>query len=610
MKQVWFIFLCLSGPLLLNAQEFRHYDYLGAGHTRQMRVVSSSTSAGSAFETVNGFAIQNPEQLKDASRFLAQSTFGADMSTIHMTAAMGYEAWLDEQFDLPQPSIIDEMYRHWRLYNDEEEEEEELEEDPELIPNLYKPWFHAAWFNHNLSTPDLLRNRMAFTWSQIMVINNNSDFFEDVSQIGATFYETLAEDAFKNYRTLLSDVTFSPAMGVFLSHYNNPKADLEKNIHPDENYAREIMQLFSIGLWELNPNGTRRLDEKGQFIPTYTNADIKEFAQVFTGLGPGTPEDRFGRGIDVDFDEYSQLMIFTHPMKMYDQHHDKSEKRLLKGTVLSAGQTGLQDLNQTLDHLSHHSNTAPFISRALIQFLTTSNPSPGYVSRVASVFDPDQANNFQQVIKAILLDPEARIARTSDQYLFGKLREPLVRYMNYLRAFPLSANRNGDYFLEIECLDANLGQLPLEAPSVFNFFRPDYQAQGPITQQYLFSPEFQLMSSTNSIALVNEMDKLAVRRAYLDDCMDEFFEEEPWVLDELEVFEEEYFMDYLYEEELAENSPRQLIDHLDILLANGLLKDSTKNIIEQAIVGLDDSFDQVRMALYLIMISPDYAILR
>ena len=608
MKQTCLISLFLSLPLLLCAQEFRHYDFLGAGHDLEIRVTSSSSTSGTAAKTIDGFAITNPEQVKDASRFLAQATFGADLATIHMTAAMGYEAWLDEQFALPQPSIIDEMYRHWKLYK--EFDEEELEEEPDFIPNLYKPWFQSAWFNHNLTTPDLLRNRMAFTLSQIMVINNNSDFFEDVSQIGATFYEMLGDNAFKNYRTLISDVTFSPAMGVFLSHYNNPKADPARNIHPDENYAREIMQLFSIGLWELNPDGTRKVDETGQFIPTYTNADIKEFAQVFTGLGPGTPEDLFGRGVDVDLGEYSHLMVYTKAMKMYDQHHDKSEKHLLKGTVLPAGQSGLQDLDQTLDHLSLHPNTAPFISKALIQFLTTSNPSPGYVSRVAGTFDPKATNNFQQVIKAILLDPEARVARTSDQYLFGKLREPLVRYLNYLRAFPMSANENGDYVFEIECLTANLGQNALEAPSVFNFFRPDYAAPGPITQQYFVSPEFQLMSATNSIALVNEMDKLAIRRSYLIDCIEYVFEEEPLLLESVEPFEEGHFMNYLYEETLAEEDPRRLIDHLDVLLANGGLKESTKDIIERALVQLDDSFDQVRMALYLIMISPDYAILR
>lgn len=594
----------------LSGQTYRHYDYVGAGHNREIRVTTSSSATIDGSTTVDGFPIQNPAQLKDASRFLAQCTFGADMATIQMTAAMGYNAWLDEQFALPQTSLLDEMYRHWKLYNEDDELEEG--EEPEFIPNLYKFWFQSAWFNHNLTTPDLLRNRMAFTLSQLMVINNRSDFFEDIGQIGATYYEMLGRNAFTNYRTLISDVTFSPAMGVFLSHFNNPKADPEKNIHPDENYAREIMQLFSVGLWELNPDGTRKVDEDGQFIPTYTNADIKEFAQVFTGLGPGTPADLFGVGIEEVIAEYSILDVFTQSMKMYDTYHDKSEKRLLNGTVLPAGQTGLQDLNQTLDHLSTHPNTAPFISKALIQFLTTSNPSPGYVSRVASVFDPNEQENLKQVIKAILLDTEARTARTTNQYLFGKLREPLVRYMNYLRALPLSANWNGDYLFEgeFECLLSDLGQLPLEAPSVFNFFRPDYQAQGPITQQYFVSPEFQLMSSTNSIALVNEMDKLAIRRLYLEDCIDYFFEEEPWVLDELEDFEEIYFMDYRYEEQLAEENPRQLIEHLDILLANGLLKDSTKNTIEQAVLQLEDPFDRVRMAMYLLVISPDYAILR
>ncbi|MEM6630463.1 MAG: DUF1800 family protein [Bacteroidota bacterium] len=601
------LLICL--PVLLYAQEYRHYDYLGAGHTRKVLVTSSSSTTGSSTETVDGFIIQNPEQLKDASRFLAQCTFGADFSTIQMTAAMGYEAWLDEQFSLPQPSMLDEMYRYWNLYNDDPE----LRADRGFLPDhMLKAWFQMAWFNHNLTTPDLLRNRMAFILSQIMVINNGTELLEEISHIGTTYYEMLGDNAFKNYRTLLSDVTLSPAMGIFLSHYNNPKADPDRNIHPDENYAREIMQLFSIGLWELNADGTRKVNESGEFIPTYTNADIKEFAQVFTGLGPGTPDDYFGLGIDVEFEGYSKMAVYTRPMKMYDQHHDKSEKRLLKGTVLPAGQSGMQDLNQSLDHLARHANTAPFISKALMQFMTTSNPSPGYVSRVSKVFDPFETDNFQRVIKAILLDPEARVARTSDQYLFGKLREPLVRYMNYLRALPLAANENGDYVFDTDfvCLANDVGQLPLEARSVFNFFRPDYQAQGPIIQQYFVSPEFQLLTSTNSIALVNEMDRLAIRRLYMEGCIETLFEEEPWILEELESLEEGYFMDYSYAESLAARDPSALIDHLDILLANGLLKPSTKATLEQAIVQLDDPFERVRMAMYLTMISPDYVILR
>ena len=494
MEKIMFLCLLFSMPSLLTAQ-FRHYDFIGAGHDNEITITTSSNSEESQ-KTVDGFPIQNEAQLKEAARFLAQATFGADMATIQMTAAMGYEAWLDEQFALPQIMVTTEMYQQSTIYNTLPSVEEE---------GIFRPWFESAWMNNNLTAPDLLRQRMNFILSEIFVINNNSDFFEDVAQIGSTYYDQLGGNAFTNYRTLIQDVTLSPAMGIFLSHYNNPKADPTRNIRPDENYAREIMQLFSIGLWELDEFGNRRFDNDGQFIPTYNNEDIREFAKVFTGLGDGTPSGEFGTvAEDEEIDEEGSLVAtVTTPMRMYEDYHDVTEKRLLNGVVLPAGQTGMQDLNQTLDHLSSHPNTAPFIARSLIRFLTTSNPSPLYVRRVAEVFNPFEANNFQKVIKAILLDPEARNCQPTDNPDLGKLREPIVRYMNFLKAFPLQANENGDFIFEFGELKDNIGQGPLGAPSVFNFFLPDYAPPGPITNAFKVAPEFQILNSTNSIGTVS-----------------------------------------------------------------------------------------------------------
>ena len=596
-----------------NAQNFRHYDFLGAGHDNEVVVTASSSANGTiARKTVDGFPIQNQDQLREASRFLAQATFGADYATIEMTAAMGYEAWLDEQFALPRSSYVDEMLVHALRYSEEEEEEEELEIGPEYP--IWHEFFRSAWVDYNLTTPDLLRQRMAFNLSQLMVINDNSDFFEDVGQLMGVYYDMLAENSFENYQKLLTDVTLSPAMGIFLSHYNNPKEDLANNIHPDENYAREIMQLFSIGLWELNPDGTRKYDAQGQFIPTYTNRDIKEFAQVFTGLGNGTPAGEFGIKLDELVEEV--VPIVQVPMKMYDAFHDKSEKRLLNGTVLPAGQGGMTDILLTMEHLANHPNTAPFISRALIQKMTTSNPSPRYVREVAAVFDPDVPHNFQEVLKAILLHPEARNCSIPTDYQFGKLREPVVRMLNYLRAFPMNANEYGDYFYRMECYGANTGQSPLEAPSVFNFFLPDYSPPGPINQNYLVGPEFQILNATNAIGLVNDVNTRAIKRAYLMDlCASYEADEEEGEDDEeedgLESYDSYtgYFMDYDTEQELAED-PAVLVDWLDILLANGLLTDDTKAIIVNAVNQVPELENRIKMAIYLILIAPDYAILK
>ena len=626
-------FLILNFALLLfsasHAQTFRHYDFLGAGHDHEVVVTTSSNKSTDANgqKTIDGFPIKNQQQLKDASRFLAQATFGADFPTIEMTAAMGYEAWLKEQFNLPPVPYTDEMVSHGGIYG----EAGGIAEFP-----VWHEFFRSAWITNNLTAPDLLRQRMAFNLNQIMVINDNSDFFEDVGQLSGTFYDMLASNAFGNYQKLLLDVTLSPAMGNFLSHYNNPKEDPAKNIHPDENYAREIMQLFSIGLWELNADGTRRTDAQGQFIPTYSNADIKEFAQVFTGLGSGTTNGIFGVPANELVDDIVPIVIT--PMKMYDDFHDNSEKQLLNGVKLTANQSGIQDIEQTIEHLSYHPNTAPFISKSLIKMMTTSNPSPKYVLDVASIFDPAVPNNFQEVLKAILLHPEARTCNITENYTFGKLREPVVRLMNYLKAFPMTANQFGDYFYVMQCFGRNTGQAPMESPSVFNFFLPDYQPPGPIGQNYLVGPEFQILNATNAIGLVNDVNTRVVRNTYFTDICpgeEDFFDEEEEMEDgeegdmeeddgedgegDEEDGEEEDGENYIediynidYSEELAlTDQPNQLVDRLDILLANGLLTIDTKNIIVNAISQLDDIPEKkLRLAIYLVLISPDYAILK
>lgn len=586
MEKVLMLLCCFSLHYQMNAQ-FQHLDYLGAGHENEITVtVSSSENNLTGQKTVDGFPIQNSDQLKDASRFLAQASFGADFSTIQMTAAMGYEAWLEEQFSLPQISMLTEMIQHGTLYGDGPSSD---------LGDIVSPFFRTAWTTNNLTTPDLLRQRIAFILSQIFVINDGSDLFFDFGQVVGGYYDLLAAHAFDNYQNLLTNVTLSPAMGLFLSHYSNPKEDLSQNIHPDENYAREIMQLFSIGLWELNQDGTRKYDDQGQFIPTYTNADIKEFAQVFTGLSDGAANGEFG---SIEENENLIETLLT-PMKMYQDFHDTSEKHLLNGTVLAANQAGMQDITQAIEHLGTHDNAAPFICKSLIKFLTTSNPSPNYVQDVATVFNPAAPNNFQAVISTILLHPEARNCNISNTYTFGKLREPIVRYLNFLKAFQISPNENNDFVNELFCFGQSTGQAPLNAPSVFNFFLPEYQPQGPIGQNYLTAPEFQIFNSTNCIGLINDVDLRAVQQNYLVDVCEEDFDET----------DETYVMDYSSVLALVDNSA-EFVEHLNIILVNGLLEDGTKTIIIDAIEQLSEPGEKLKMALYLILISPDYAILK
>ncbi|MEM6769685.1 MAG: DUF1800 family protein, partial [Bacteroidota bacterium] len=486
-------FLLLLFTVSASAQ-FDHPDFLGAGHDHNVTVTTSSDATVAGAATVDGFGVQNQEQLTAASRFLAQATFGADYATIDMTAAMGYAAWLNEQFALPMVSAAEEMRRIGYQYPEEDE-------DGEGEIDLSSFRFRSAWMSNALTSPDLLRQRMAFALSQILVVNQSGDLFEDFGLYAGNYYDLLARNSFGQYQPLLLDVTLSPTMGLFLSHYNNRKANPELNIQPYENYAREIMQLFSIGLWELQPNGLRKLDAQGRPIPTYTNNDIKEFAQVFTGLTNGV-----GNGFsDDDIDPANQLSTGV-PMRMYDDYHDTSSKVLLNGTVLPGGQAGMMDIEQTIGHLSTHSNTAPFICKQLIQRFTTSNPTPRYVMDVAAVFNPTAPNNFRDVLRAILLHPEARSCNPNSQPEFGKLREPMHRVMNMMRNFPLRPEDDGSYLFELGCLQETLGQYPLNAPSVFNFYRPDYQPQGAIGQRQLVAPEFQILNSTNAIGIINDVN--------------------------------------------------------------------------------------------------------
>lgn len=581
----------------LQAQ-FYHLDYIGAGHDYQVKVSSSPAAGQAAQTTVDGFDIKKEDQLKEAARFLAQTTFGADYATIRMTAAMGYEAWLEEQFSLPASLTLPELIQQHQLYHG-------ITGDGEVNSAHFK----MAWTTNVLSSPDQLRQRMAYALSQIMVVNSEGDLFTDYAHAQGAYYDILTQNSFGNYQQLLQEVTLSPTMGLFLSHYGNPKANSELNIHPDENYAREIMQLFSIGLWELNQNGTYKYDTKGNYIPTYSNADIKEFAQVFTGLGDGANND-FG---PISSSE-NIINTLTTPMQMYDSQHDKSEKYLLQGTVLPAGQSGMDDIQQTIAHLSNHPNTAPFMARALIQLFTTSNPSPAYIEQVANAFDPDVENNFQEVLKALFLYPEARSCNISETYSFGKLREPVIRLTNFLKAFHLQANPADDFPMEYYCFYQNVSQSPLDAPSVFNFYRPDYAPQGPIKQGYRVAPEFQIMTAPNTVGYINELENRVNRQQYTQElCFNEEVDPDDEVEEDEVPYEENLEeirnMDLREILSLAE-TPSQLINRLDIVLANGLLSANTKQIIHSAIVQLSSPMERFKMATYLILLSPDYIILK
>lgn len=414
----------------------------------------------------------------EAFRLLNQASFGATEEAAEEVVELGIEGWIERQMTLP-PSLqlpyLSSLPRPTFPF--------------ELQPDRVDIWFRNA-----VDGEDQLRQRVAFALSQIMVVSQLGAL-EGAPWALADYYDTLAEHAFGNFRELMEAVTLHPAMGIYLSMLGNEKPNPALNIRPDENYARELMQLFTIGLVELNPDGTVRTDAEGQPIPTYDQSVIEGFAHVYTGWhfagAPGFDEARIT--------PYNQ----TVPMQLYPEFHDTGAKKLLGGVVLPAGQSGEDDLRDALDNVFNHPNVGPFIATRLIERLVTSNPSPAYVRRVAATFDDNGAGvrgDLAAVVRAVLLDPEARPAGALDSD--GKLKEPLLRLTQLWRAFEARSAEGGYPFGYAYVL---LGQGPLQAPSVFNFFSPSYAPPGEIRDRGLVAPELQIATEYQNTLFTNLM---------------------------------------------------------------------------------------------------------
>jgi len=610
------ILLCLFLSLSITFGTFAqtHNTYLGAGHQTGISVTTShaQTNTNNGFYTIDGFPITEKDPLTDAGRFLSQATLGADYETIQKVAAMGYESWIDEQFALPRTEYLpltQSIYQHFINVWSNHFGRNTVIEDGEGLPVGH--FFSMAWWQNNMTATDLLRHKVALALSEILVISYKSGNLEDSGFGIGYFYDVLYKNAFGNYRDILTEVTLAPAMGTYLSHYNNPKSDPSINRHPDENYAREVMQLFSIGLYELNQDGTQKMINN-QPIPTYDNTDIKEFAKVFTGLGAA---ERWVSILEDFSDEPPEWALDYYeinpikPMKMYEEWHEQGQKTLLNGQVVPSGQTGMEDVQDAMDNLFNHNNIGPFIGRRLIQNLVKSNPSPEYISRVAAAFADNgqgQRGDMKAVIKTILLDPEARDCEYATKNDIGKLRSPLARYLHALRAF--KANSSSNTFWDDGYLtEMNLQQVPLRANSVFNFYLPDYQPNGAIAESNQFAPEFQIHNSTTSISYGNLLYIMLYEEETLFNLKPELSGIGDIEIDETKLIT----LDFTAEEAIA-NDLNALLDRLDILLTNGNLSTNTRNIIFNALNQMDeeDVWDRRATAIFLIMLSPDYAILK
>lgn len=354
--------------LLLLTGNFSAFAQInGQGVTPQVVITTSDSQGGSnGQETINQ-AGRMPN-LPAASRFLAQSTFGANMEDIEATANQGYSDWIDQQLEIPVGLNLETYVDN--MTADMYAQKVALGEDLSNV-RARLHFFHSAWWQYIMDSPDLLRARVALALSEIFVISEIPTLRDEILGI-ANYYDMLLAHSFGNYKDLLTDVTLHPAMGVYLTHLNNPKSDPENNTFPDENYAREVMQLFSIGLYELNIDGTRKL-QNGEPIPTYDHDDIVEFAKVFTGL-TWFDESRFGRSA---LDRHS----YTMPMRMHEEEHEPGAKTLLNGFQVPnrTPVDGMADIDDAMQNLYEHPNVGPFLAYRLIQRLVKSNPTPAYV---------------------------------------------------------------------------------------------------------------------------------------------------------------------------------------------------------------------------------------
>lgn len=389
---------------------------------------------------------------------------------------MRFDAWIDQQMQEPASLQLPYLRSLPR---------------PPVLGQLHSDRVDK-WFRNVIDGPDQLRQRVAFALSEITVVSQLGALTQAPYAV-ADYYDQLALNAFGNYRDLLGIVTLHPAMGVYLSMLGNQKPNPALNIRPDENYARELMQLFSVGLVELNLDGTVKLDNMGQPIPTYDQEIIEGFAHVFTGWNyAGAPTFEQARQNDNNQ---------TVPMQLYPAFHDTGSKSLLNGVLIPPGQTGDQDLQAALDNIFNHPNVGPFVSTRLIQRLVTSNPSPGYVQRVASVFDNNGLGvrgDLAAVVKAILLDPEARPAMHME--IDGKIKEPILRLTQLWRAYD-AQSQSGAFPLAPAYII--FGQGPLQAPHVFNFFSPFFAPPGEIRNSGLVAPELQIATEYQNTFTTN-----------------------------------------------------------------------------------------------------------
>lgn len=530
----------------------------------------------------------------DVSRFLQQATFGPRAYDVDALLGNSYDAWLTAQYAMtPINDFVACVQRRYDMGD------AWRPRGANYNPGQLNRCFWAVVAN----APDQLRRRMAFALHQIFMVSLSDSTLYNYSRAYGSYLDILNRHALGNFRVLLEEVALSPAMGLYLSHMRNRKEDPVTGRMPDENFAREVMQLFTIGLEELNPDGTPRLDANGRRIETYTNNDVMAMAKVFTGFSWALPDSQLSERNFLlggpDFSQSKDQKIDLLRMKPYPGQHSTAEKRLFDGkphaVVIPADSTAQTSVKIALDALFEHPNVGPFIGRQLIQRLVSSNPSPAYVARVTRVFNDNgngQRGDLFAVVRAILLDPEARQSPAAG---FGKLREPVLRVTHWMRSFD-AVSASGEYMLENEL--ESLQQRPLYAPSVFGYFRPGYVHPGTAwAATGATVPEFQITNESTTIGWINLAERMAgsglgATVAGAPDVASSFNMQSALI---------------------ANGNINALLEHLNHLLLGGTMSANTRrNIINTVgmISGRGTAQDQsrARAAVFIAMSSPEYLV--
>lgn len=493
-----------------------------------------------------------------AARLLDQTTFGPTLNDIQHVQTVGLDAYITEQMAVPTTMLPDL---------------------PNPLPTVCFPTNpipceQSEWWQTMLTGNDQLRQRVAFAMSEMFVISTNS-----VSPNAVIPYQNmLANDAFGNFSTVIKDVTLSTGMGNYLNMLNSYKPG--NGQIANENYSREIMQLFTIGLYELNADGTPKLDSAGNMIPSYTQAQVQAFARAFTGW---TWANATG-GAVTHFPNVPAT--YDSPMAAVETAHDMTAKVLLNGTTLPAGQSSIQDLDGALNNLFVHPNVGPFICRQLIQHLVTSNPSPAYVRRISTVFADNGSGvrgDLGAVVRAILLDTEARAGDTNPNFDGGHLREPMLYMTNMIRGLGFINTDATGYWGTLSNYSAALGQRPYSSGSVFNFFPPSYMIPGTTTN----APEFSLENTATAVLRLSMANSI--------------------VYNGISGFKVDLSATSALG--LMASNPGNLVDSLGVIFMHGQMPTNMRTAIVNHITTLPDMSMRVRVATYLVITSSQYKIL-